>query len=246
MIPKIIWQTHEFDFKDLHQQFKDSFESWKKHNPDYEVIYVSAAERYEMVADAGLRYLNAYKKIKSGMYQADYWRILVLSKFGGIYADIDTMCKKEIDLPEGDIIVWKVHDDSERDTYTNTYIACTSNNKEMLLILESMTNHILSIPNNVFVNIQDVGTVAYTRHIKELGIKVVDYNWTEISVHGNEDKRLITKQMASKLINCQKCKIEMLEVCFDRSNNPECDKICSNLYDYTHHNIYNRNAILNT
>jgi hypothetical protein len=245
MIPKIIWQTHEFDFKNLQKQFKDSFESWKKYNTDYEVIYVSAAERYEMIADTGLRYLNAYKKIVSGMYQADYWRILTLAKYGGIYVDADTICKKELHLPEGDFIVWKVHNESQRDTYTNTYIACSDNNKDMLNILEKMTEHILSMPNGTFVNIQDVGTVAYTKYIKDLKIKVVDYDWTEISLHGNEEKRLKTKEMAMQLINCKKCKNSMIEVCLDRKNNPECDNLCNKIYEYTQHNIYSKNAILN-
>lgn len=48
------------------------------------------AERAEFIRSTTPgRYFDAYSRIQIGAAQADFWRVLVLQKFGGVYMDID-------------------------------------------------------------------------------------------------------------------------------------------------------------
>ena len=88
MIPKIVWQTHECKYEDLPEMYKDNAETWKFDGWDYR--YHSASQRKRFIEKHFPEYLYIYENIKFGIYKADFWRLLVLYKFGGLYADIDS------------------------------------------------------------------------------------------------------------------------------------------------------------
>lgn len=236
--------THEPELANLDQFFADNKKSWEDKNPEYKVVYISSAKRYEMVKEAGEKYLKAYEKIISGMYQADFWRVLVLSKFGGIYVDMDSSCMFPIDLPEASFIAWEVHPEDSHDTFSNTYMACSDSNKDMGTILDLMTEDILSKRQGEFIGLQEVGTIAYTKYIKSLRIKYKHYNWSNISIHGDEERRLATKKLSHMLEQCGKCNLSNKNFCSDRKNNPECDEACRKIFEYTKHNLYDENVII--
>jgi len=96
MIPRKLFQTWET--KPLSDEFKTLPQSWIDHNPTYEYILFDKDDRYNFIKenfDASV--LNAYCKIVPGAYKADLWRYCVLYIHGGVYADIDTICKCSID-----------------------------------------------------------------------------------------------------------------------------------------------------
>lgn len=96
MIPKIIWQTHEWDYQDLPEVFKKTSYTWKNLNPEWEYRYFSGKDREDFISEhypfLKETYLNPIKT-----RQADIWRYCVIHKFGGVYADMDSVCIKSLD-----------------------------------------------------------------------------------------------------------------------------------------------------
>lgn len=90
-IPKIIWQTHEWDYEDLPQNFLAATMTWKNLNPDWEYRYVNAKEREHYVREADYLLYKMYRR-HDKISQADMWRYLVTHEFGGVYADMDSIC----------------------------------------------------------------------------------------------------------------------------------------------------------
>jgi hypothetical protein len=95
-IPKIIWQTHEWAYEDLPQNFKATSMTWQNLNPGWEYRYVNAAEREHYVREADYLLYKMYK-VHDKVSQADMWRYLVTHEFGGVYADMDSICTMSLD-----------------------------------------------------------------------------------------------------------------------------------------------------
>jgi hypothetical protein len=98
MIPKIIWQTHEWDYEDLPIYFAKTSMTWINLNPEYKYIYVTGKEREEFIK---LEYPEIYPYYKymgviDKRYESDIWRYLVLNKRGGFYCDMDSICTKPL------------------------------------------------------------------------------------------------------------------------------------------------------
>ena len=98
MIPKIIWQTYECEYEELPQYIKDCTRTWIDLNPGWEYKYVSAPDRKEFILNHyGEEWLNTFNNLPNNTMRADIWRQMALNSFGGLYVDIDTLCKKPID-----------------------------------------------------------------------------------------------------------------------------------------------------
>lgn len=101
MIPKIIWQTHEWDYNDLPEVFKKTSYTWKNLNPEWEYRYFNAKDRENFIAEHYPLLLKTYlepvflEPIK--IRQADIWRYCVVHKYGGVYSDMDSVCIKALD-----------------------------------------------------------------------------------------------------------------------------------------------------
>jgi hypothetical protein len=98
MIPKIIWQTHEWEYEDLPIYFAKTSMTWINLNPEYKYIYVSGKEREEFIK---LKYPEIYLYYKymgaiDKRYESDIWRYLVVNKRGGFYCDMDSVCTKPL------------------------------------------------------------------------------------------------------------------------------------------------------
>jgi mannosyltransferase OCH1-like enzyme len=91
MIPKKIFQTHQYPYEELPINFKETSRSWKILNPDWEYIYHDKDDRDKFIIDECPEIYPLYKKVKN-MYQADIWRYLIVYKEGGVYADMDSFC----------------------------------------------------------------------------------------------------------------------------------------------------------
>ncbi len=99
MIPKKIWQTWKKPYDQLPVVKGNSLriltETWKSYNPDYEYNYCDDetclgllkqydSELYECVLECD--------RVNVVSMKADIFRYFVLYRFGGFYADIDTVC----------------------------------------------------------------------------------------------------------------------------------------------------------
>lgn len=96
MIPKIIHQIWLSDVTTMPEVQKEYCTSWQKHNPTFE---------YKLWDDSiwdvfgGRAFWNQKLKLQ-GVHPGvltDVLRALVIDKFGGIYADTDTICHQSVD-----------------------------------------------------------------------------------------------------------------------------------------------------
>jgi mannosyltransferase OCH1-like enzyme len=98
MTPKIIWQTYEVPFDQLPQYIKNCAQTWKDCNPEWEYRYMDAKQRDEFVLNNfDKEWYKIFTKLPRGVFKADIWRHMVLSIHGGVYADLDTLCKAPIE-----------------------------------------------------------------------------------------------------------------------------------------------------
>jgi mannosyltransferase OCH1-like enzyme len=98
MIPKIIWQTYESDYKDLPPLALKCADSWQEKNPDWQYKYVSGKERSDFVLNNfGQEWFAIYNSYKANILRADLWRYMCLYINGGLYSDLDIFCNDSIE-----------------------------------------------------------------------------------------------------------------------------------------------------
>jgi inositol phosphorylceramide mannosyltransferase catalytic subunit len=96
-IPKIIWQTyksHDGIPKEAHMWMK----SWQIQNPSWKQEFCNDQDiRQHISIHFGPRYLEVFDSFPLGVMRADFWRYCILYQFGGVYTDMDTICKQPIE-----------------------------------------------------------------------------------------------------------------------------------------------------
>lgn len=92
MIPRRIWQTYKT--KKLPRISQPCVQTWKRQNPAFEHQLFDDGDIEAFVGShLGGDALSIFQSLPLPVMKADFWRYAVLHKWGGVYADIDTMCK---------------------------------------------------------------------------------------------------------------------------------------------------------
>ena len=89
-IPKIIWQTMNTNHLPIFM--KSYTDTWINLNPEYEYRFFDDNDIIDFLQTDFPVYLEGYKRLKFGASKADLWRYLIIYKYGGVYADIDSKC----------------------------------------------------------------------------------------------------------------------------------------------------------
>ncbi len=124
-IPKVIYLTYKT--KNIPSSVIDKF---KDVYPDYEIKIYDNNDCIDFLnKEFGQEYVDIFNHIKDGPIKADFWRVCILYKYGGIYFDVDVVPKiniEEILLPE------------------TTFLTCSSYVYNMInpIIIVSTSNHI--------------------------------------------------------------------------------------------------------
>ncbi len=92
-IPKIIHQT--WKKKELPENFYNWSQSWKTMNPEFKYCFYNDMDCWKFMYNNYPEYLDLYEDLKP-VEKADIFRYLVLHKYGGVYADMDTECYRPI------------------------------------------------------------------------------------------------------------------------------------------------------
>lgn len=96
-LPRLIHQTVR-DKRALSCEQKRVIASWKRLNPGFtHRLWDDADMREFMVKFYPELVPTPFDDLLSGTERSDLWRILVLHKLGGVYADIDVQCLRPID-----------------------------------------------------------------------------------------------------------------------------------------------------
>lgn len=156
MIPKIIWQTHEWEYEQLPNNFNRCTQTWKNLNPEWEYRYHSAIDRSTTVRDFD-KELYEYYMFADKVTQSDIWRYVVLYQYGGFYTDMDSFCIMPLNYSiekfyDGkDIFCTKIsyaeNNDNEDfkslslESVNNSSIAAIPKSEILKLILENIKNY---------------------------------------------------------------------------------------------------------
>ena len=90
-IPHLLWQTWET--RHVTENMHWAMQTWRRSCPDWQYMCVDNQERAKMIRDIlGQESEALYKSLRPGAFRADYWRLVVLWAYGGVYTDADTMC----------------------------------------------------------------------------------------------------------------------------------------------------------
>lgn len=99
MIPKLIHQTWH---SPVYMSDAGSPESWKTFNPDWSYRLWTDGDLEGFVAEEYPDFLDLYRSYPNPVQRADLGRYMLLHRFGGIYADMDTDCLASFDPIAGE------------------------------------------------------------------------------------------------------------------------------------------------
>ena len=85
MIPKIIYMCHKnLDKIEIYSK------NWKTLNPEYEIkLYDDVLCKKFLLDEYSQLHLDIFNFLEDGPIKADFWRICILNKYGGLYVDAD-------------------------------------------------------------------------------------------------------------------------------------------------------------
>jgi mannosyltransferase OCH1-like enzyme len=91
--PKIIWQTHKWNYKDLPEIYKKTSLTWQVMNPDWEYRYVTNQDMRSYIESLDHELLKKFDESSDNIiHQSDIWREAIIYEYGGIWADLDSIC----------------------------------------------------------------------------------------------------------------------------------------------------------
>lgn len=100
-IPKWIFRTGTSTIDNLPRQIINLYTAIQWNNPEYETFYFSDEDCVQFIMEEwGQEYLDLYNKLIPSAYKADFWRYLVLYKYGGCYNDFTQV----LNVPYNDVI----------------------------------------------------------------------------------------------------------------------------------------------
>jgi mannosyltransferase OCH1-like enzyme len=93
-IPNNIFQTHKSsNYLIRKPKIVNAMKSWCKHKKNFNYIFFSDLNCDKFIKNNFDEKINkAYFSLPLGVMKADLWRYCVIYKYGGIYADADTVC----------------------------------------------------------------------------------------------------------------------------------------------------------
>ena len=138
-VPKIIWQTHNYEFDDLPVHLKKVTQNWKNLNPGWDYRYVSYNQRLESIRPYDDLFKHYLKQ--DPVRQSDIWRYLVTYDHGGVYADMDSVCIKPLDY-----MLSSINDCELLLVPANSHIGSTINNSNFAIkpssqIMKNVIDH---------------------------------------------------------------------------------------------------------
>ena len=198
MIPKIIWQTYECDYKDLGPKTLECSLSWQNKNKDWEYKYVSAPDREKFVLDNfGEEWLTIYKSYNVNVLRATLWRYMCLYIYGGLYSDIDMVCKKPIETWLDLDLDFAVSKEPENDGLTQMLFASCPGS----IFLKNILNDIKDIYylnkkiNKVYDSITDysIYQTGYVTFTKSIFKTIEENNLDNFIIYTQKDAKKIHK-----------------------------------------------------
>ena len=123
--PKVIY----FCNKIITERDIESANNWKKLNPDYEIkLYDDEMIKTYLLNEYSELHRSIFEYLKDGPIKADFWRICILFKKGGIYSDIDNFPLVKLDYFIEKNVDFVTCSSYWHYNYNPNFIVCCKNN----------------------------------------------------------------------------------------------------------------------
>ncbi len=174
LIPNVLWQTNYTDRVTLAVYFNYLFN--RLFSPTFEYRFMTTEDIAEFIkSNYSQEIYKSYSKIQIGAAQADFWRVLVLQKYGGVYLDIDAH------------LVWPLHwiikpeyeelyIVTKRGEISNYFIASEMNNVHLEKIIDIIMNN---IRENTLKNVYNLtGPSVFNQVLDKAQVPTSNYRYT--------------------------------------------------------------------
>jgi len=136
-IPKIIMQTWKDN--NLPDHWKGSPDSFKKHMPGWEYKFMTDEDIIKFIKEKDPQYLDLYNNFEYTIQKIDFFRILWLYHYGGIYSDMDFELQRPLDdLFTSNAELYVVQSGNVGHVITNSFMAAKPKSPILKEYLEEM------------------------------------------------------------------------------------------------------------
>ena len=174
-IPKVLWQTDKSIGK-LKLHNSTLVKSWAAGSPSFDWQFMDDDQCDAFIKNNfnDLTY-KVYSSLPLPIMKADMWRIAVVYLNGGVYADTDTFCIKDITplLESKSLIVVQEHTDSN--DVANFFFAAEKNHPVLGRTLELMIeNYQIAFDAESELVVQNFGMNTFQEAVNEFKVKLLD------------------------------------------------------------------------
>ena len=176
MIPNVIYMCD----KTL-TAIKMLSKNWKKLNPTVKIkLYDDELCKAFLLKEYGQLYLDIFNFIKDGPIKADFWRVCLLYRYGGIYCDADNEPLVSLEFME-DVDFVTCSSYNPQYTFNPNFIACGKDNKIMEQCIEWYLHRYQTKPYSYwdwsimqcFADIIDLKVEEGIYHYQDMKIQII-------------------------------------------------------------------------
>jgi inositol phosphorylceramide mannosyltransferase catalytic subunit len=173
MIEKNIFQT--WYTTDLHPEIKKKINYIRNLNPEYS-HYLFSDNDIDMFVNENYKgeIADAYNKLNIIVAKVDFWRYLVLYKYGGIYLDMDSSIEKPLNTLISDSDEAIITAEGNPNLYVQWALIFSKEHpilkKTIELVVDNINNN--KYPNNI---LQMTGPHVYSRAIYEVYKGIINH-----------------------------------------------------------------------
>jgi mannosyltransferase OCH1-like enzyme len=171
LIPATIWQTNFTNRVTLPVYLNYLFNRIMAPRYEYRFMITSDRENFVETEYPGAIF-ESYKRLQIGASQADFWRVLVLQRFGGVYLDIDAHFiwpAQKLIKPNNQELFLQI----KTGEISNYFIASKPDNPHLAHVIRQITANITS---NSSANVYDLtGPGAFNHCLGSMNVQKVYY-----------------------------------------------------------------------
>jgi mannosyltransferase OCH1-like enzyme len=173
-IPRTVWQTNFTDQVTLPLFLNYLFNRLISPTYEFRLMGDQAADAFIQTHYPG-RIWNLYSKLQIGAARADFWRLLVLQTYGGVYLDIDAHVVWPLESILGPQTE-ELYLQHKQGQLTNYFLASKSHNPNIARLIEAIADNLEHASSNDVYEL--TGPAVLNRCLKGLAVPANDYKLT--------------------------------------------------------------------
>jgi mannosyltransferase OCH1-like enzyme len=183
-IPKIIFRTGRYNANELPKEIVSLYRNEMENNPSYTLFYFDDKDCEEfIILEYGVITFDYYSQLIPSAFRADFWRYLILYKYGGVYIDFTMHSLVSFDEIINNYKEVYVRDTCDMCGIYNAFIAVKPNAKLIGEAIEKVKENIKN--KNKGVNAIDVtGPTMFGRVFKHT-LNLNFYDWIPLGDLGD-------------------------------------------------------------